>query len=125
MNLATFRASVAQLIRDAAGVLQQADLDFAIGEAVRRYSRVRPRVVVADVVGSGSFDYDLPAGWDVTFSRMQSVEYPAGRREASYVDKLDYSIYNAPASQKLRFLVDTPQAGESVRITFTALHTIT
>lgn len=123
MDLITYRANVSRHIRDAAGVLGTADLDFAVAEAAKRYSRVRPREVVADVPGDGGFDYALPAPYDPEFSRVLQVEYPAGAREPHYVDRLDWTLYKAPAGTVLRFERDTPQVGETVRVTFTALHT--
>lgn len=124
MDLATFRADVGKMIRDSAGILQSADLDFAIQEAVKRYSRIRPRVVVADLAGDGSYDYDMPAAFDPDLGQLKEVEYPAGEREKRVVDELDWTLYRSPAGLKLRFLAHTPEAGETIRVTFTARHTV-
>lgn len=124
MDLPTFRQKIAVLIQDDAGVLEAVELDALIDSAVRRYSRAKPRVVVADAAGDGGFDYDLPAQFDPEWSELRRVEYPAGRREPSYVDKLDWTLYEDPTGVKLRFLADSPKAGETIRLTFTALHTV-
>lgn len=124
MDQATWRANIGRLIRDDAGILTPADLDFAIGEAVKRYSRAKPRVVVADLEGEGNFDLPLPAEYSEGISEVREVEYPVGRRERSLVDRLDWAIYRTPLGLVLRLLEDTPEVGESVRVTFTALHTV-
>lgn len=125
MDLATFRSKVERLIKDGGAVLDVDDLDFAIGEAVRRYSRVKPLKVVADIAGSGAFDYDLPEPFDPQFSVLELVEYPAGEREPVYVDPLDRTLYESPAGTKLRFLADAPPVGATIRVTFSAMHTVT
>lgn len=121
-NLDDFQAAVERLVRDGAGVLGPADYGQYLLDAVKRLSRVEPREVVQDIAGDGSFDYDLPAPYDPAFSTVLLVEYPAGEREPSYVDKLDWRIYTAPSGAKLRFLADTPAVGETIRVTHTALH---
>ncbi|MGH7459836.1 MAG: hypothetical protein ACREMA_02260 [Longimicrobiales bacterium] len=122
--LSVVRPNVGKLIQDGAGVLKPADVDFHIGEAVNRYSRAMPRLVVADVAGTGAFDYALPAPWSDLFSAIAFVEYPAGQREPTFVDRLDWTLYRLPASLVLRFLTDTPKVGETIRLTFTAPHTM-
>lgn len=125
MSLSLFRPKVKLLVRDGAAVLADpADYDFSLQEAVKRYSRTKPRVVVEDIAGSGAFDYALPASWSDEMSRVRSVEYPAGDREPHLVDALDWQLYRAPAGTQLRFLSATPIAGETIRLTFSALHSV-
>lgn len=125
MDLATFRADVARLVRDGGGVLADpADYDFFLREAVKRYSRIRPRVIIADLVGDGGWELALPAAFDPDRGRLREVEYPVGRRDRSMVDTLDWELYRAPDGPVLRLRADTPDVGEAVRVTFTAQHTL-
>ena len=98
MSLALLRPKVQRFVRDEGGVLLDPDdFDLALQEAVKRYSRAKPKRWVEDIAGSGAFDYDLPATWDDEFSRLESVEYPAGKREPEMVDALDRTLYQSPS----------------------------
>ena len=123
-NLDDFQTAVERLVRDGAGVLGPADHDQYLQDAAKRLSRVEPRRVVADVAGDGSYDYTLPDPYDPSFSEVIEVEYPAGQRDPSIVDRLDWTVYRTPSGPALRFRADTPAVGETIRVTFTALHTI-
>lgn len=123
-NLDDFQAAVERLVRDGADVLGPADYDQFLQDAARRLSRVEPLRVVADLAGDDSFDYALASPFDPDFSKVLEVEYPAGRRPRSMVDRLDWELYATPDDTKLRFLVDQPAPGETIRVTHTALHTI-
>lgn len=125
--LSTWRANIGRLIRDDAGILAPDDLDFAIGEAVKRYSRAKPRVVVADLVaeeGGPLYDFPLPADYSEGVSQLREVEYPIGRRQRVLVDRLDWIPYRSPSGLGLRMLADTPSLGEAIRVTYTALHSV-
>ncbi|HET7276135.1 MAG TPA: hypothetical protein VFI91_13280 [Longimicrobiaceae bacterium] len=125
MSLLQLRPRVQANVRDSAGVLaDSADYNRALIDAVQRYSRVRPRRVVADIEGDGGFDYPLPAQWSPRASRITSVEYPAGERLPRYVDRLDWTVYAVPDGEMIRFFAHMPQAGETIRVSFRAPHTI-
>ncbi len=102
---------------------------LAIGQAVKIYSRHRPRIVTEDEVGAAAFDYPLTAlaEWSDGLSRIQQVEYPVDDTapEAQTLDKDAWTIYSKPAGDCLRFLEDEPAADETFRVTYTALHTCT
>lgn len=125
MNLSEFQRAVERLVKDGAEILTTPDYDFHVSEALKRYSKAKPRRVVADIAGDGSYDYDMPDPYDPDFGRVLEVEWPAGRREPSIVDALDWRLYRSPTGMKLRFRADTPAAGTTIRVTFTALHTVT
>lgn len=124
-NLDDFQAAVERMVRDGGGVLGPADYDQFLQDATRRFSRVAPRKVVVDVAGDAGYDYTLAAPFDAEFSKLLEVEYPAGQRPRSMVDRLDWTLYTAPDGTKLRFLADAPAVGETIRVTHTALHTLT
>ncbi len=124
MSFAVLRPQVKAYVRDGSGVLLDPDYDALIRDAVSRYSRAKPRLVVADLIGPGGFDYPLPDDWSDEWSELRSVEYPVGEREPVYVDRLDRVLYRSPDGMVLRFKAVTPRAGELIRLTFTGLHSI-
>lgn len=120
------RAAVIRMVQDDGAVLTDPnDFDQFIRDAALRLSRNEPRSVVVDIAGDGDeYDLLLEAPFDDDFSTIKQVEYPAGRREKSLVDRLDWERYPTPTGTYLRLLRDVPAVGETVRITFTALHSI-
>jgi len=102
---------------------------FAISAALNKYSSHRPLIVSEDEVGNGSFDYALTllASWIDGFSTIKSVEYPLDdtTQAAAILQDDAWQIYHKPTGKYLRLLEDTPAATESLRITYTALHTCT
>ena len=98
--------------------------DDAFREALSRYNQDMPRVIVEDVTGDGS-TYDLTlTSWVDRFSSVRSVEYPAGYRPATFVDPNEYEVYHTSNSAHLRLQLVTPGSGETVRVTYTGLHTL-
>lgn len=124
MSLSLLRPRVIAHVRDSAAVLlDPADYDAVLRDALSRYSRARPLVIVADLSASGTYDLPLPADWAPGWSALRAVEYPAGERQPSYVDALDYTIYRGPTGSVLRMLRDTPSG--PVRVTYTGEHGLT
>lgn len=112
-------------MRDDAGKLTDLDRDSFIQEAVKIYSKHRPREVIKDIAGSGAYDYSISihlVSWVKGFSQIKRIEYPADEREPIYVDEEDYMVYENETGQFIRFLKDNPSSGEKMRITYTALH---
>jgi hypothetical protein len=113
--------------------LGEPDLVGLFGEALQQYSRARPRVVFADITGSGVFDLALPNGtlysaapaWVSGVSLVRSVEYPAGQREPAYLVEDAYALWPRTAETHLRLLFDTPTASETVRLLYTVPHSVT
>ena len=114
---------VAGKVKDDSNKLVPADYANALGEALNRYSKARPLEAVADITGDGGRDYALPSGWLEGFSGIAAIEYPAGLAPESLVDRRDWKLYATPAGKKLRLLADTPAEGETLRVTYTAVHT--
>ena len=111
-------------VKDETGKLTDpADYDAAISEALNSYSGNRPRLVVADIPGSGVTDYATPTGWVEGLSVVESIEYPAGQNPEIILDDDDWRLYRSPAGLKIRLIEATPQAGETIRILYTAGHT--
>lgn len=93
------------------------------------YSRDRPLELIADISGTGSYDYTLTgsvASWVNRASFIRLVEYPAGQQEPEYIDEGDeWTVYRSDSNtEKLRFLEASPAASETIRITYTTPHTL-
>jgi hypothetical protein len=105
-------------------VVSVSEVDF-IQEAVKIYSRHRPREVVKDITGDGTYNYSISTNltsWVEDFSIIKSIEYPAGQRNPVYLDEDDYAILRTESGLFIRFFVDTPSASDTIRVTYTALH---
>jgi len=109
-------------VKDDSAKLDISDFDYAATEAINRYSKARPLEIVEDVLGSGTYDCDLPEGWIEGFSNILQVEYPADRVPANIIDRRDYSVYASPTGKVLRILIAQPDTDENVRQTYTILH---
>jgi hypothetical protein len=110
-------------VKDASGEITPDDYEAAAVEALKCYSRHRPRHLVEDLPGTGANDLALPADWAEGTSTVVSVEYPVGRIPESLIDARDYRLYRAPAGLKLRLLTVAPAAPETVRLLYTTQHT--
>lgn len=113
------------LVQDKAGDLATADRDRAIAHAAEQFSRVRPRLIVADVTGTGSNDYAPPTGWEEQFSTILSIEFPTGNVPATLLEDGDYEIYRTTAGERIRLRTQQPTASEAFRVSFTGLHSVT
>jgi len=121
-----FRDRLDILLKDAAGNLDQPDKDAAIRDAVGQYSKDRPRVVVADIEGAGSYDLALPAEWEEGFSEVRQIFFPlaADERNSPELEADAWELYQKPDSLVLRLLNDTPAVGQTLRLKFTARHSV-
>lgn len=125
MNYAQFKDKVDQTVKDTASKLTSDERDNWIQEAVKIYSKHRPRVVVKDITGDGTYDYSIStslASWIKGFSIIKSIEYPADERDPSYLEDDEYAVYEKEAGQYLRLFADMPSAIEKIRVAYTALH---
>lgn len=113
-----------QKVKDTASILEDpADFDAAIAEALNRYSKHRPRLVVDDVPGQDGPDIALPVGWVTDFSAIDSIEFPIGNVPETFIDRTGWRFYKTPTDTFIRFTEARPASDEEARITFTALHT--
>lgn len=105
------------------------EIILAIEMAMKVHSRHRPHEIVDDIDGNGGFDYALANldEWSEGFSTVKEVEYPVDDTDETpdILQEEEYSIYKKPSGTFLRFLDDTPDTDEDIRITYTAMHTCT
>lgn len=110
-------------VKDASGEITPGDYENAVVEALKGYSKHRPRHVADDLTGTGAHDLDLPADWSEGSSSVVSVEYPVGLIPEELIDPRDFRLYRTPAGLKLRLLAVAPPETDTVRILYTAPHT--
>ena len=142
-QIADIRSLVVRKIQDKAGFLTATvggDLDAFIEEAVKEYSRARPRVMVEDETGDGGFDYQLTgtggtnllASWEKGFSEVRKLIHPVDDTSSTekVVDEDDFAIITkvtgtpAEARDFLRFLAATPASTEKFRVFYAARHVL-
>lgn len=136
---ASIRNKLPARLRDDAGALNGwagVDIDEALDAALAEFSRDRPRAVVVEVAGSGSFDVLLSsvgvAGppssqWSEGFSHLTDVVYPyvAAARDIPHLAADQYGVIQLPAGPTLRFAGATPATGQKVLVSFTRPHDLT
>ena len=120
--LSDYQTDVTDLVRDDNSEISSTQLDDAIGDAVIKYSNDKPRTLVEDVVSDGTVYLDLPASWEQEFSEVLKLEYPIGSSPLTYID--EFEIYQSPSEFKI-LLPNTITASASVRVSFTAKHSVT
>jgi hypothetical protein len=129
ITFADFQQGVAERIQDSAGKLASTAIDGCIREALAgRYSQARPLLQVADFTGDGhTYEWEINAtnfpGWVPNFSSIADVEYPAGDRDPSILDKDEWRIYWVSSdSPRLRLVQIVPASGQVLRVQYTASH---
>jgi hypothetical protein len=131
MNFADYETGVASRIQDSANKLSQADRDDAITQAVKRYSKDRPRELVTDIPGAdpASSLLGLPAGpsdpaeqFEDGFSIIRAIEFPVGDMPPTYLEGEDWLLYRTPAGLKIALTDMVPQASDILRVTWTVRH---
>jgi hypothetical protein len=129
-SYAEFQEKVSDIVHDDAAKLTSEEKERFIQEAVRIYSKHRPRIIVKEITGDGSYDYPVAtnlAFWIADFSAIRSVEYPADEREPIFLEEgidKDFTVFQKEAGLYLRFLNDVPSASEKIRVTYTGIHVL-
>lgn len=125
-TILNFETLFGDRVRDSGAKCTTAQIDRAIVEAVKRYTRVRPIEAVQDYAGDGAtFDFALPTGWVQDLSTIRSLEYPTGERPPSLLEDDDWQFYRSSTSVvKIRMTVVTPSAGQTLRVTWTKPHQV-
>jgi hypothetical protein len=115
--------ALAQLRTKDSSRLAAPDWEQAAALALARYSKDRPREVVADINGDGGHDYAPPSGWEADFSELKDIEYPVGLQNAAFLTSQDdFTVYKSPTGQVLRLMRMSLPLGDSMRVTFTTRH---
>jgi hypothetical protein len=126
MKLRDVMRDLKNKIPQAEDELQPGSLESALRDAVFFYSRLKPRTLLELYNGDGeTYDFRLPKEWANSFSKVLSVEYPAGNRTPSYIDHEEFIVYyKTNDNPYLRLLSSTPKMGEQVLVELTGLHSL-
>jgi hypothetical protein len=119
--LIDYQTKVDALLRDQDARIESLDRNAAIADALREYSKRRPRLLVQDVSGDGTRLLPLPAAWVTDFSAIRTIEYPIGSLPPTLFP--DHAFYQSPSTLKIL----TPSAvapAASARVTFTVRHQV-
>lgn len=95
--------------------------------AVNAYSKDRPREVMDDAVGDGTFNRSLPSDWEDGFSYMiaKIENYDADNQEPDYIEDDEWEFYRtADDTLKIRFLAWEPTSAETSRLRYTIRHVL-
>jgi len=123
-------ARVWRMLRDTgdsatAQLLTDTEIIEVITDSLLTYSLSRPRLVTFDLTASGTETQTLPTtqnGWVDDFSAIKLIETPTGSNPPNYIDPRKYALYRSPTGQTLRWLIEAPATGTTVRVTFTGTH---
>ena len=126
--MATFqdaRDGLDALILEKGARLTPAQKDQYIQEAAKRFSRRLPLIKVAEIIGDGGFDYDLPADFELGFSTITPPVYFPWNPDFQHPDELepkDWEIFLKPTGKVFRMLTFTIPINQKALIRFTARH---
>lgn len=112
--------------------LADADYDAATLSALNEYQRKRPRERVAQVTGTGSFDYQIDGGAPVLagyldgFSAVKEVWFPylTTDQVPNALEPDEWCVIRTPSGLFLRFLADAPTSPDKFAATYTTPHTL-
>ncbi len=122
--LTDYEVKLDQILQDTDAELDDATRQGYIAEAIKTYSNHRPLEVPLRVTGDGEYSYALPEDWEDGFSKVRSIEYPAGEQEPVFLDMSQYIIYRDDTGLVLRFLQATPSTSEEFIFTYLTRHTV-
>ena len=124
-SLQSYVSELKRLVPQVENELAVGTAEERLGDALRYYSRIRPRRNgVRDYAGDGAtYEFALPPDWDPQFSRVRSIEYPQGYQDPTYLGIEQWFIYDTPSGQVLR-LRTTFASGETARVLYTRMHKI-
>jgi hypothetical protein len=122
--LSDYQTLVAKFVQDDAGKVIADDLDTAIGLAVQRYSKDRPRLKVSDLTPSSANVLPLPALWETDFSELRSLEYPLAQNPPSFIAADRYGPYDNGVTVTIKLVDAVAVAANNVRASFTIAHVV-
>lgn len=114
--------------------LSSSQLDEAIVQALKRYSRDQPQVIIEDETGDSGRYYPLSnlASWDNDFSEILAIDWDAGTRVSSdempqflSEDDHDWEYYRDASTRYFFFPNRAPTSSTTFRVTYTGLHDLT
>ena len=127
-DLSTFRTRVGQILKHSAGIANtSAELDANIAEAVRQYTRDKPRIVDQKLTGDGSAqEFAVPSLWQENFSTIIHIEFPIDRVPIETLENEDdYQVVQRDNADLIQMPSVTLGSGEEARVKYRTIHTVT
>lgn len=130
-DLETIRKKVKARTQDDAEFISVDEVEQIIQSSLDEVSLDVPLELVKDIAGDGTQNYKLPTEFEDHYSRMLTVEYPAGQTPPIFREKDDdWFVYKDPTQSvgeelRLRFKGSTPSSTEIIRTVFTTPYTLT
>ena len=123
MSLALITQYTEELVKDEDERLNPADFASAIRAAVNKFSRLKPKIAVIDVVGNDLKIMPLPEEWDEGFSKIIEVEYPLNEFPPAHLMSDLYMVYQSPEGEKL-FTKDNFATTDTLRLSISVAYTV-
>jgi hypothetical protein len=127
--LTVFNESVDRLTQDAAEVLDSADVDGLVKQALQRYSHDAPDEDVVEITGDGGQYYAISnlTAWSEGFSKIRAVEYPAATvasdEQPQMLESKDYAVFEDATAKYIYFPNHSPSSTEKIRVWYTVPYT--
>lgn len=120
------KAHLPKILQDKAQFLSDTELLFFTKQAILQFNKDRPKIEVWEFEGNGeSYIFELPSSFNIEFSRILSVEYPANTQPPNFLNCGDFQIVSKYVDNNLKhflcFKWITPSKGNLVRVTYTSL----
>lgn len=100
-------------------LLTNTEIGQFVDFAARTYSMIKPTTTVVDSTADGTDTTTLPAGFDVDFSRIVTIESPTGQTPPEFRDPRSSFLYQTPSGWQLKWVDYAPNSGDTVRIAYT------
>jgi len=119
---------VASTASDYTVELSNAEINQAVGQALRTFSRDRPRLVTGAISGDGSATaFRLPRLWVQGFSGVPEVEYPTGNTPRTVIESEEWeildSVLGTQPTRLFSFRNGAPASGtDNIRLRYTTVH---
>jgi len=123
---ADFLTSLKIRVKDTADRFTDDEKKDIIQEAVKQYSRDKPRLRDALFAGDGSTQtYAVPTGWVDGFSIVRQMEYPTGEVPMNFLRvQENVTVIQQDEVPKVVFTAFAPASGENVRLYYITPHTV-
>lgn len=113
-------------LRENRNRLSPADWTIISEQGRQHFSRDKPSELIYDLTGNGTGVYTLTGvvtSWSNDFSQILTIESPTGENEPAMVERSTWKIYKpSSSSEQLKLFEITPDASETIRLTYTAPH---
>ena len=123
---ADFLTKIDETIKDPRDRLTTAAKTNFLKEAIRQYSRDKPRTTDAKLAGDGTLqDFPVPTTWVTDFSVLLEAEFPIDLIPPAILDLQDnLLLVRRDGAERILTLLLTLGATESMRLVYTTQHLV-